>query len=157
MALYRSKLGPVGGGGEDGTREGGVVVDLDPLSAFVLMGGGGDKHDGAACNSGGTLPVSASGDSSRSKSEHNTLSSPSVSRRRSAGKMSGAAAPRPVADKKVPSFSKQVCFGVLSCGGCHYRIRIGDAPPGTYLVSSAAAMLRVLLLVSYLAPTLVYH
>lgn len=35
MALHRSKLGQVGGGGKG---DGGVVVDLDPLSAFALMG-----------------------------------------------------------------------------------------------------------------------
>lgn len=48
MALYRSKLGPVGGAGEGGTRDGGVVVDLDPLSAFALMGGGGAEADTSA-------------------------------------------------------------------------------------------------------------
>lgn len=37
MALYRSKLGPVGRGGEgSGGQEGGIVIDLDPLSAFAL-------------------------------------------------------------------------------------------------------------------------
>lgn len=38
MALHRSKLGPVGGDGGGGKGDGGVVVDLDPLSAFALMG-----------------------------------------------------------------------------------------------------------------------
>eukprot|EP00903_Cladosiphon_okamuranus_P015695 g14490.t1 len=38
MALHRSKLGPVGGSGGGETGDGGVVVDLDPLSAFALMG-----------------------------------------------------------------------------------------------------------------------
>lgn len=114
MALYRSKLGPVGGGGEDGTRKGGVVVDLDPLSAFALMGGGGDKHDGAACNSDGTQPASApTVGSAHSKSEHDTP--PVLSQRKSAGKQSGAAAPRHITNKKFPAFSKQVCFLVLFC------------------------------------------
>ena len=48
MALYRSKLGPVGGGNDSGTSEGGVVVDLDPLSAFALM------DDGTTEDLGGT-------------------------------------------------------------------------------------------------------
>lgn len=52
MALYRSKLGPVGGGGgEGGNRDGGVVVDLDPLSAFALMGGGGAEAETSAPSS----------------------------------------------------------------------------------------------------------
>lgn len=134
MALYRSKLGPVGGGGEDGTRTGGLVVDLDPLSAFALMGGGGDKHDGAACNLDGTQPASAPAvGSTHSKSEHNT--SPVLSQRKSAGKMSGAAAPRHIANKKFPAFSKQVCCLVRSCVGCHYpnissnAASVNDVPP----------------------------
>lgn len=55
MALYRSKLGPVGGGSENGTSEGGVVVDLDPLSAFALMDGGVTEDLGTTTNSGGTF------------------------------------------------------------------------------------------------------
>lgn len=51
MALYRSKLGPVGGAGEGGSRDGGIVVDLDPLSAFALMGGGGTEPDTSAPSS----------------------------------------------------------------------------------------------------------
>lgn len=51
MALYRSKLGPVGGAGEGGSRDGGIVVDLDPLSAFALMGGGGAEVDTSAPSS----------------------------------------------------------------------------------------------------------
>lgn len=57
MALYRSKLGPVGGGGGDGNRqEGGIVVDLDPLSAFALMsrGGGEESQMAAAAQAGST-------------------------------------------------------------------------------------------------------
>lgn len=38
MALYRSKLGPVGGSGDGDRQDGGIIVDLDPLSAFALMG-----------------------------------------------------------------------------------------------------------------------
>lgn len=64
MALHRSKLGPVGGsGGGGGDRDGGVVVDLDPLSAFALMG---QRTEGASA-SGGTGPGS-SVDSGKSKS-----------------------------------------------------------------------------------------
>lgn len=69
MALYRSKLGPVGGGNENGISEGGVVVDLDPLSAFALMDGGAAEDLGTTTNSGGassnnagTKPVPLSGD-----------------------------------------------------------------------------------------------
>lgn len=48
MALYRSKLRPVGGGRkQDGKPEGGIAVDLDPLSAFALMGRGGSEESQA--------------------------------------------------------------------------------------------------------------
>lgn len=50
MALHRSKLGPVGGGGSGAKSDGGVAVDLDPLSAFALMG---PSTEGAS-TSGGT-------------------------------------------------------------------------------------------------------
>lgn len=48
MALYRSKLGPVGGNGENGSKEGGIAIDLDPLSAFALMGGGNTAAESGA-------------------------------------------------------------------------------------------------------------
>lgn len=69
MALYRSKLGPVGGGSENGISEGGVVVDLDPLSAFALMDGGVTEDlrtttnsGGASSNDAGTKPIPLSED-----------------------------------------------------------------------------------------------
>lgn len=55
MALHRSKLGPVGGGGSGAKSDGGVAVDLDPLSAFALMGPGTE----GASTSGGTESVSS--------------------------------------------------------------------------------------------------
>ncbi|CAM9100290.1 unnamed protein product [Ectocarpus fasciculatus] len=58
MALHRSKLGPVGGGGSGAKSDGGVAVDLDPLSAFALMGPGTEGPS----TSGGT----GSGSSERS-------------------------------------------------------------------------------------------
>ncbi|CAN0112288.1 unnamed protein product, partial [Ectocarpus sp. 8 AP-2014] len=55
MALHRSKLGPVGGGGSGAKSDGGVAVDLDPLSAFALMGPGTE----VASTSGGTESASS--------------------------------------------------------------------------------------------------
>ncbi|CBN77571.1 similar to CG7697-PA [Ectocarpus siliculosus] len=55
MALHRSKLGPVGGDGSGAKSDGGVAVDLDPLSAFALMGPGTE----VASTSGGTGSASS--------------------------------------------------------------------------------------------------
>lgn len=65
MALYRSKLGPVGGGGDGSSQDGGIVVDLDPLSAFALMGRGTAEetqgsHGAARTQGGGQHPPTAS-------------------------------------------------------------------------------------------------
>lgn len=60
MALHRSKLGPVGGSGGGGNEDGGVVVDLDPLSAFALMG---QRTEGTSA-SGGAGPESRVGSGS---------------------------------------------------------------------------------------------
>lgn len=64
MALHRSKLGPVGGSGGGDNGDGGVVVDLDPLSAFALMG----QRTEDTHTSGGTGPASSGGSGSSSSS-----------------------------------------------------------------------------------------
>lgn len=62
MALHRSKLGPVGGVSGGGGSDGGVAVDLDPLSAFALMGNG--PEDSNALRE--TEPLSRAGSGSSS-------------------------------------------------------------------------------------------
>lgn len=89
MALYRSKLGPVGGGGEGGARKGGVVVDLDPLSAFALMGRAGTEADTDAtkstANMGEMQPAPpAGGGATRPRKERSA--SPVLAQPKSAGK-----------------------------------------------------------------------
>lgn len=113
MALYRSKLGPVGGGGEGGTREGGIVVDLDPLSAFALMGrGSADTDTGASPNSGvperlGTAgPV---GGTTRATKDRSCSPSPTLAQPRSTEKLLGLGSWR-VADLTAPPLPMQVCF-----------------------------------------------
>lgn len=83
MALYRSKLGPVGGGSGSKTKEGGIAVDLDPLSAFALMGGGsgeGDKghqqNDAPSSDTRGTHPSSKGETMRPRRGESDSVSSP---------------------------------------------------------------------------------
>lgn len=76
MALHRSKLGPVGGVSGGGRSDGGVAVDLDPLSAFALMGHGSEDTN----TSGETEPVSRAGSgSSNSGTTHGVRSNQSQS------------------------------------------------------------------------------
>lgn len=126
MALYRSKLGPVGGGSDGGTGEGGIVVDLDPLSAFALMGGGG----GAEADSGPRSPKSegtriqaaarsTGGATHPPRKEHSA--SPVLEDRRSRDK------PPPAGSWRVSDLSvvvpPQVCVLCLSATSDHFCSR----------------------------------
>lgn len=81
MALHRSKLGPVGGsvGGENG--DGGVVVDLDPLSAFALMGQRTEGTSTSGGTAGSSLGSGSSGGTTRAagaRREQQTSSPPAL-------------------------------------------------------------------------------
>lgn len=119
MALYRSKLGPVGGAGEGGSGDGGVVVDLDPLSAFALMGGGGTEADTSApssdsINRGTEHGLGAGGGATRPGKEK---SASPVSARPGAADTTLDLGSWHMTDLAPPAPPSQVC-AVCVCGMC---------------------------------------
>lgn len=136
MALYRSKLGPVGGAGEGGSRDGDIVVDLDPLSAFALMGGGG----GAEADTNVSVPASNS-----RGAEH--------------GLVPGGGATRPEKEQSAPPVSTRpgaaAADKTLDLGSWHMTDLTPAAPPWQVCVLSVYAVYACCLLALYSVCSLV--
>lgn len=121
MALHRSKL-VVGGSGGGGNGDGGVVVDLDPLSAFALMG---QRLEEGTGTSGGAGPGSSvdsgnsSGGTTHARREQQTSSPPMSLQPATGGGWHSAELDLPAPSSRVRAFIfLLVVVGVPGCIPC---------------------------------------